>query len=43
LQTHAIIDLSDSLAIIEVSGEMSRELLSEGCGVDCHEVAFQSG
>ncbi|MDA7853122.1 hypothetical protein N9A71_06175 [Porticoccaceae bacterium] len=42
-QTHAINDLSDSLTVIELSGEKSRELLAEGCGLDLHASYFQTG
>ncbi len=42
-QTHAIYDISDSLAVVELSGEKSGELLAEGCGLDFHATTFQAG
>lgn len=42
-QTHTINDLSDSLTVMELSGEKSGELLAEGCGLDLHAGCFQTG
>jgi len=40
---YAIIDVSDSLAVIELGGDKSHELLAEGCGIDLHPASFQKG
>lgn len=42
-QTHALNDVSDSLAVIELSGEESIALLSEGCGIDVDPIIFKGG
>ena len=38
----AIVDLSDGLATIHVSGAAARRLLSRGCGLDLHPQVFRA-
>lgn len=40
---HALTDVSDSLATIELTGPKARELLSEDCGVDLDATRFLPG
>jgi sarcosine oxidase, subunit gamma len=41
--SHALVDLSDGLAALEVQGGAARELLSKGCGLDLHPRSFPEG
>jgi sarcosine oxidase subunit gamma len=39
----ALVDLTDGLATLAVSGSLARELLSKGCGLDFHPRSFPPG
>src|SRR4051812_8511189 len=39
----ALVDLTDGLAALEVSGSAAREVLSKGCGLDFHPRSFPPG
>jgi sarcosine oxidase subunit gamma len=39
----ALVDLSDGLGVLEVSGRDVRELLCKGCGLDLHAATFAPG
>ncbi len=39
----AVIDLSASRAVIEITGRLARSLLEKGCGLDLHPRAFGPG
>lgn len=39
----ALVDLSDGVASLEVSGSAVREVLSKGCGLDLHPRSFPPG
>ena len=38
-----LVDLSDGLAVLEVSGSAIRDVLSKGCGLDFHPRNFPAG
>lgn len=39
----ALVDLTDGMAVIEVYGPTTREVLSKGCGLDMHPRSFPPG